>query len=137
MVVDDDPDTAAVIIRNLEREGYKPIEANSGAECLKLAHESEVDLILLDVMMPGMDGFQTCRALREDPATAEIPVILCTARDDMDARVEGIKLGVGDFLAKPIPRRTLSTRVRAQLEIVATKRKTAATLNKMESGQKD
>ena len=86
MVVDDDQDTVAILARHLQREGFVPIEANSGAQCLKLVHDNEVDVILLDLMMPGMDGFQVVKALRDDPMTAEIPIIMITARDDLDAR---------------------------------------------------
>jgi DNA-binding response OmpR family regulator len=75
-----------------------------------------IDLILLDVMMPGMDGFQVCGALRE--AGLQVPVILLTARDDMDARLEGMNLGVSEFLAKPINKAELFARVRAQLHIL-------------------
>ena len=65
MVVDDDQDTVTILARHLQREGFVPIEANSGAQCLKLVHENEVDVILLDLMMPGMDGFQVVKELRE------------------------------------------------------------------------
>ena len=67
MVVDDDHDTVAILARHLQREGFVPIEAISGAQCLKLVHENEVDVILLDLMMPEMDGFQVVKALRDDP----------------------------------------------------------------------
>ena len=67
MVVDDDRDTAAVLVRYLESEGFDPIEANSGAECLRLVREKEVDVILLDLMMPDLDGFQICRELKGTP----------------------------------------------------------------------
>jgi DNA-binding response OmpR family regulator len=132
MVVDDDRDTAAILVRYLESEGFDPIEANSGAECLRLAREKDVDVILLDLMMPDMDGFEICKMLKENPATAEIPVILITARDDIEARAESMSLGVGDFLAKPISRRQLAAAIRAQIEVVATERKTTATLSRIE-----
>ena len=67
MVVDDDQDTVAILARHLQREGFVPIEANSGAQCLKLVHENEVDVILLDLMMPEMDGFEVVKALKDDP----------------------------------------------------------------------
>src|SRR5258708_5412408 len=93
MVVDDDADTVSILAHHLQREGFAAIEAISGAECIRLAHENPVDVILLDLMMPEMDGFQVCRKLKEDPSTAEIPVIMITARDDLDARAEGMRLG--------------------------------------------
>jgi len=133
MVVDDDQDTVAILAHHLQREGFVPIEANSGAQCLKLVHQNEVDVILLDLMMPGMDGFQVVRALRENPETAEIPIIMITARDDLDARAEGMRLGVSDFLAKPVFRRQLASRIRAQLEAVETARNTTAAMDRLEA----
>jgi two-component system cell cycle response regulator len=130
MVVDDDPDTVSILARHLQREGYTAIEASSGVECLRLVRERPIDLILLDLMMPGMDGFDVCRALKADPHTAEIPVIMITARDDPDARSEGIRLGVSDFLAKPVFRRQLANRIRAQLNTLAATRATEAALNR-------
>jgi two-component system cell cycle response regulator len=132
MVVDDDPDTVSILARHLQREGFVAIEAISGAECLRLVHEHRIDVILLDLMMPEMDGFQVCRSLKQDPATAEIPVIMITARDDLDARAEGMRLGVSDFLAKPVFRRQLANRIRAQLDMLATGRATEAALSNLE-----
>jgi two-component system cell cycle response regulator len=132
MVVDDDPDTVSILARHLQREGFVAIEAVSGAECLRLVRENPVDVILLDLMMPDMDGFEVCRALKDELRTAEIPVIMITARDDLDARAEGMRLGVSDFLAKPVFRRQLANRIRAQLEVVAAGRATEAALTNLE-----
>jgi DNA-binding response OmpR family regulator len=129
MVVDDDPDTVAILARHVQREGYVAIEAASGIECLRMLRDRTVDVIMLDLMMPEMDGFEVCRALKANPATAEIPIIMVTARDDLDARAEGMRLGVGDFLAKPVFRRQLANRIRAQLDAVAAGRKAEAALN--------
>jgi DNA-binding response OmpR family regulator len=137
LVVDDDQDTVAILARHLEREGFVPIEANSGAQCLKMVHENEVDVILLDLMMPEMDGFQVVKALRDDPVTAEIPIIMITARDVLDARAEGMRLGVSDFLAKPVFRRQLASRVRAQLEVVETARNATDTMDRLEAARKN
>ena len=131
VVVDDDPDTVSILARHLQREGYATIEACSGPECLRIVRERPVDIILLDLMMPGMDGFDVCRALKSDPNTAEIPVIMITARDDLDARTEGMRLGVADFLAKPVFRRQLANRIRAQLDTLAAGRTTAAALERV------
>jgi DNA-binding response OmpR family regulator len=136
MVVDDDQDTVAILVRHLQREGFVPIEANSGAQCLKLVQENEVDVILLDLMMPDMDGFQVVRELRNNPLTAEIPVIMITARDDLDARAEGMRLGVSDFLAKPVFRRQLASRVRAQLEVVETARNATAAMDRLDAAKR-
>jgi len=132
MVVDDDPDTVSILARHLQREGFVAIEAVSGVECLRIAREHPVDVILLDLMMPDMDGFEVCRALKEETNTAEIPIIMITARDDLDARAEGMRLGVSDFLAKPVFRRQLANRIRAQLEVVAAGRATEAALSNLE-----
>lgn len=133
MVIDDDPDTVNILAHYLKREGFTPLEATSGAEGLRLIAENHVDVILLDLMMPDMDGFAVIRELKKDPVTAEIPVIMVTARDDLNARCEGMSLGVADFLAKPVFRKQLGNRIRAQLEIVATGHATAAALNRLEA----
>jgi DNA-binding response OmpR family regulator len=80
-----------------------------------------------------MDGFQVVRELRANPVTAEIPVIMITARDDLDARAEGMRLGVSDFLAKPVFRRQLASRVRAQLEVVETARNATAAMDRLDA----
>jgi len=131
MVVDDDPDTVIILARHVQREGYTAIEASSGLECLRILGERSVDLILLDLMMPEMDGFEVCRALKGNPATAEIPIIMITARDDLEARAEGMRLGVADFLAKPVFRRQLANRISAQLDAVAAVRTAEAALNRL------
>jgi DNA-binding response OmpR family regulator len=136
LVVDDDQDTVAILARHLQREGFVPIQASSGAECLKMVTENEIDVILLDLMMPEMDGFQVVQALKENADTAEIPVIMITARDDMDARAEGMRLGVSDFLAKPVFRRQLANRIRAQLEAVAAGRNATETLSRFDAASK-
>ncbi len=136
MIVDDDQDTVAILARHLQREGFVPIEAHSGAQCLKLVLENEVDVILLDLMMPEMDGFQVVKELRKNPVTAEIPIIMITARDDLDARAEGMRLGVSDFLAKPVFRRQLASRVRAQLEVVETARNATAAMDRLDAATK-
>ena len=115
LVVDDDPGSRDVAARLLEREGYRTRQAESGDECLRIVANGGVDLILLDVMMPGMDGFAVCEALRQ--AGQRIPIILLTASDEMDTRLEGMHLGVSEFLTKPINRVELFARVRAQLHI--------------------
>jgi len=115
LVVDDDPDCREIAARLLERAGYRTRRAASGEECMRIALAEPIDVVLLDVMMPGMDGFAVCEALRQ--AGQRIPIILLTARDDMDTRLEGMHLGVSEFLTKPINRVELFARVRAQLHI--------------------
>ena len=131
MVVDDDPDTRAILVRHIRREGFVPLEASSGAECLRQVKQHQPDVILMDLMMPEMDGFAVCRALRADPATTEIPVIMLTARDDVDSRAEGMDLGVSEFMAKPVVRRELAERIRAQLDMLAAGRSNFAALDQL------
>jgi CheY-like chemotaxis protein len=132
MVVDDDPDTVTILARYLRREGFATLEALSGPQCLKLVGEHHVDVILLDLMMPEMDGFEVVRALKSDPATAEIPIIMVTARDDIESRSEGMRVGVSDFLAKPVFRKQLANRIKAQLDTLATARAIDDTLSRIE-----
>jgi len=87
-----------------------------------------VDVILLDVMMPGMDGLQVCERLRKDENMREIPVILLTAKDDMDTRAQGMALGVSEYLTKPINKRELFTRIDAQLHAREIDRKLSETV---------
>ncbi len=115
LVVDDDRSALDILTRLLEKEGFTPVAANSGRRALEILTTQTVDVILLDVMMPEMDGFQVCAELRAQEKTREIPVILVTAKDDMETRLTGMKLGVSEFLAKPINKHDLFARVRAQL----------------------
>lgn len=93
--------------------GYQLVFAETGPEALALAGERNPDLVLLDVMMPGMDGFEVCRRLRSDQRLAEIPVIMITALDDFDSRIEGIEAGADDFISKPFNRTELRARVKS------------------------
>ena len=116
LVVDDDRDSREIAAYLLERVGYRCRRAGSGSECLAVVETEPIDLILLDLMMPGMDGFAVCNALHE--RGCRIPIILLTAKDDQDTRLESIHHGVAEFLAKPINRVELYARVRAQLHIL-------------------
>ena len=115
LVVDDDPACLDIATSLLELEGFHVRAADSGVTCLRIVSTEAIDLILLDVMMPGMDGFAVCAALRA--AGQRTPVILLTARADIDARFEGISQGVVEYLTKPINKHELLARVRAQLHI--------------------
>jgi PleD family two-component response regulator len=115
LAVDDDKHAVEILYRLLQKEGFDVLRAQSGREALAIVAAEKVDVILLDVMMPEMDGFQVCEALRKVERTRDIPVILLTAKDDMETRVLGMKLGVSEFLTKPINKRELFARIRAQL----------------------
>ncbi|MFP6663503.1 MAG: response regulator [Deltaproteobacteria bacterium] len=116
LVVDDDEDSRRLLTHLLERKGYNVVLADGGRAAINALKKTEVDVILLDVMMPLMDGFAVCRELKKDPSTANLPVILLTARDDMETRATGMNLGVQEFLAKPVNKEELFMRVRTQVE---------------------
>jgi PAS domain S-box-containing protein len=113
LVVDDVPDTLKLLTNWLEVHGYQTIEASNGFQALQLASEQHPDLILLDVMMPQIDGIETCRRLKTQPQTASIPVILVTAKDPGDARADGIIAGAVDYITKPVNLQDLLARVEA------------------------
>lgn len=112
LVVDDEPRMIGFIRMNLELEGYQVIEAHTGLEALEMVRTQLPDLILLDVMMPQLDGFETLRMLRE---FSSIPVIMLTAKGEEDDKVFGLELGADDYVTKPFGSRELSSRVRAVL----------------------
>jgi len=117
LVVDDDRAALEIVRHFLQKEGFEVVLAQSGEECLDLIDREHIDVVLLDVVMPGMDGFEVCGELRKSAQGRDIPVILLTARDDMNARKAGMRLGVSEFLTKPLDRRELVSRVKAQLHI--------------------
>ena len=127
LIVDDDPQAVEILTRMLEREGYDCISAASGAAALQLLRAQAVDVILLDVMMPEMDGLQVCERLRQDSELRQIPVILLTAKDDMETRSRGMALGVSEYLTKPVNKRELFSRIDAQLRSRELNRKLAET----------
>lgn len=117
LVVDDEPRMIGFIRMNLELEGYQVIEAHNGLEALEAIRTQLPDLVLLDVMMPQLDGFETLRMLRE---FSNIPVIMLTAKGEEDDKVFGLELGADDYVTKPFGSRELSSRVRAVLRRVET-----------------
>jgi len=116
LIVDDEETNRALIRDLLESQGYRTSEAGNGAEALRLAALQPPDLILLDLMMPGLDGFETCRRLKRAPHTAPIPILMVTALSERKERLLGIKAGANDFLTKPIDTQELSLRVRNALQ---------------------
>lgn len=133
LVVDDDEDSRTLLAHLLKREGYEVATAVDGQDAVEKLPDDSIDVLLLDVMMPRMDGFAVCKALKKDPKTASLPVILLTARDDMETRANGMKLGVSDFLAKPVNKQELFQRVRTQIEAIDRARHLAETEQRIDS----
>jgi two-component system phosphate regulon response regulator PhoB len=115
LIVEDEPDIRGLLVFHLEREGYQVVQSRNGAEALRAARSSPPDLILLDLMLPEMDGLEVCRRLRGDPTTRAIPIVMLTARGDEVDRVLGLELGADDYVVKPFSPRELVARVRAVL----------------------
>ena len=112
LVVDDDPKIRELVRLYLARDGYRTLEAADGATALEMARSHQCDLVVLDLMLPGLDGFAVCRQLREESDT---PIILLTARSGDADKVVGLDLGADDYVVKPFSPRELMARVRAQL----------------------
>ncbi len=124
LVVDDEVSLQETVAYSLKKEGYNVEIAGDGNQGLELARSSKPDLIILDVMLPGMDGFEVCRTLRHE---TNIPVLMLTARDDEIDRVVGLEVGADDYLAKPFSMRELIARVKALLRRVRLMREEADT----------
>jgi DNA-binding response OmpR family regulator len=112
LVVDDEPTLREVVVRYLERAGYRALEAGDGDEAEVLLRNQPPDLVILDLMLPGTDGLELCRRIREDSA---LPVIMLTARGEEADRIVGLELGADDYVTKPFSPRELVARVRTVL----------------------
>jgi DNA-binding response OmpR family regulator len=115
LVVEDEPDIRELVIHHLKREGYQVSAAASGEEALRQVLSAPPDLVLLDLMMPAMDGLEVCRRLRQDPSTATLPIVMLTAKGDEVDRVLGLEIGADDYVVKPFSPKELLARVRAVL----------------------
>ena len=115
LVVDDEISLQETLAYNLKKQGYEVQTTGDGTEALELAREMKPDLIILDIMLPGLDGFEICRILRKEMST---PVLMLTARDDEIDRVVGLEVGADDYMAKPFSMRELVARVKAMLRRV-------------------
>lgn len=115
LIVDDEQDLLDLIEYNLKREGFFVLRAENGEKGITLAREKQPALVLLDIMMPGMNGHQVCDTLRGDAATKRIPIIFLTARDDEKSEIEGLNKGADDYVTKPISTVKLISRIKAVL----------------------
>jgi len=117
LIVDDAPDNISLLRAMLLRQGYQTFVATSGERALEIAQRIQPDLVLLDVVMPGVDGLETCRRLKAQPATANIPVIFMSARGETEDIVAGFDIGAADYIPKPLRMEEVCARVRAQLRL--------------------
>jgi DNA-binding response OmpR family regulator len=115
LVVDDDRDVAQSIELSLRRRGFRVTLAHSGVEALKTLRRYRPDIVILDILMPGMSGLEVCRYLRTDPNTSDLPIIFLTARGQEQDRIEGLRAGADDYLSKPFNLEELILRVKAVL----------------------
>ena len=119
LVVDDEPDAVELIRFNLDNAGYRVATAGDGAEALQKIRSFAPDLMVLDWMLPEMDGLDLCKLLRGDPATAELPIIMLTAKAAEIDRVLGLEMGANDYMTKPFSPRELLLRIKKQLQFKA------------------
>ena len=113
LVVDDDASNRETLVSILEPEGYQIVLAEDGFEAVEQAKLTQPDVILLDVMMPGMDGFEACRAIRNEEMLAEVPILFLTALDDKQSLLKGLESGADDFITKPFDRHELRARLKS------------------------
>jgi two-component system, OmpR family, alkaline phosphatase synthesis response regulator PhoP len=115
LLVDDEPDILEFLGYNLRKEGYNTFTANNGREAITVAKKENPDLIILDVMMPGMDGIETCREIREIPGLKNVMIAFLTARSEDYSQIAGFEVGADDYINKPIKPRVLISRIKALL----------------------
>jgi len=111
LVVDDEKDLVELVSYNLQRSGYQVLTASSGTEALELARQNKPDLLLLDLMLPGLEGTEVARRLKADPATSHIPIVMLTAKGEETDVVVGLTLGADDYVAKPFSMKILLARL--------------------------
>jgi len=122
LIIDDDLDTLRLVGLMLQRQGYQISAATNGQQGLDKAFEEDPDLILLDVMMPDMDGYEVTRRLRQNPSTMETPILMFTAKTQLDDKVTGFEVGANDYLTKPTHPAELQARVKTLLSRVSEKK---------------
>ena len=116
MIVDDSPTEVHVIRTALENHGYETVAASDGQECLSLAREVKPDLILMDVVMPGVNGYQATRTLTRDPQTSAIPIVMISSKNLETDKIWGMRQGAADYLTKPVTEADLLAKARELLD---------------------
>ncbi len=113
LVVDDSPTDQHLLTQLLQKNGYTVVTANNGEEGVRKAKSEKPDLVLMDIVMPGMNGFQATRSISKDPATATIPVIVCSSKDQETDKAWGLRQGAKDYIVKPVTERELMEKIKA------------------------
>jgi len=116
LIIEDDPSTLRLIRYTLQQEGYQVLTASNGLEGLRKAKSEEPDLIILDAVLPGVDGFEICRRLRAEPQTAKLPILMVSAKARAIDKATGLKVGADDYITKPWHRPELVTKIAAMLQ---------------------
>jgi phosphate regulon transcriptional regulator PhoB len=128
LIVEDEKDIAKMLDYNLKKEGFRTISCYDGEEALDLATRESPDLIILDLMLPGIDGLEVCKTLKKETKTANIPIIMLTAKSQESDKVVGLELGADDYVTKPFSPRELIARIKAVLRRMKEKDKLPETL---------
>jgi signal transduction histidine kinase len=136
LIADDVINNVKVLNASLNKRGYETIVAYDGIEALRLARESVPDLILLDIMMPGLDGYEVCEKLKEDDATKHIPVIFLTVRNEINDVLQGFELGAADYIYKPFNPMELAARVKTHLELKFARDKNAEYIEQLKEANR-
>jgi two-component system alkaline phosphatase synthesis response regulator PhoP len=129
LIVEDEKDILKMVEYNLKKDGYRTVSARDGEDAIEMAHSEHPDLILLDLMLPGIDGLEVCKQLKRESKTAGIPIIMVTAKTQESDKVVGLELGADDYVTKPFSVRELLARVKAVMRRAHEKEKLPELLN--------
>jgi two-component system, sensor histidine kinase and response regulator len=131
LIVDDQPINIKIIQRKIEKAGMEVLVASNGHECIQIVNDQKPDIVLLDIMMPEMDGIETCRKLKADPETAETPIIFITAKSAKEDVLTGLDIGAVDYITKPLELDETLARIRTQLRVRAMHRENIDLMNRL------
>ena len=115
LIIEDDPSFSRAVTHIVQMEGYDVISASNGMAGLRMAKDENPDLLILDVMLPGLDGFEICNQLRQDPLTANLPIIMLSAKGQEVDKTTGLKVGASEYLTKPVDRALLLEKITSLL----------------------